>query len=176
MNRVVIVLVSVDFENAKEICQQKNDLDFGTTKEIIEAFSKDLIRDEDFIDDTTSIMAVSLDEFVSMCNSQSISIENYFISKVSKRIDETSLEIFDDWLKQVEFEAKMFGDLANVNSIIIELADDVAYQIGYDEDSDSFYFNNLSDDEISSIDYSEDFEKLYVWEKQMKQIIEDFKK
>ena len=84
-------------------------------------------------------------------------------------------EIFNNWLKQVEFDAKMFGDLANFNSIIIELSDDVAYQIGYCEDGDSFYFNNLSNDEIYSIDHSDDFEMLYVWEKQMKQIISDFK-
>ena len=89
---------------------------------------------------------------------------------------ENKEEIFDEWLKQLELDAEMFGDLANFNSIIIQLSDDVAYQIGYSDEGDSFYFINTSDENIDCIDESDDFEMLYVWEKQMKQIIAEFKK
>lgn len=168
MNRVVIVLVSVDYVNAKEICNQTQNKDFKSTQEILNHFYQHLVKEEDFIGDVMAgnINTLSLNEFMVLCNEQSSELEDNLVCYVTKNINLSNEEIYKQWEQTVKFDTKVVGDLGDFDCLCIELDNGKEFRIGYDIENDRFYFSKIElDQEEQIISYSDNQNNLEYWQR-----------
>ena len=80
MKETVIVVISVDYSNARKVCEQLENQQFASTTELREVLNLELETDEE---DKNQPQFFSLSDFMDECNDQYINLENSFISYVN---------------------------------------------------------------------------------------------
>jgi hypothetical protein len=79
----VLVLVTAEYDNAKEVCEKLNKQTFKNTHSVREEFDFMLETDEEF-GDIEEVLIYDIEDFVEGVNSQELDVlANYFMSVVN---------------------------------------------------------------------------------------------
>ena len=79
----VLVLVTAEYDNAKEVCEQLKDKTFKDTYSAREEFDSLLEHDEEF-GDIEEVLIYNVEDFVDGVNNQELDVlANYFMSVVN---------------------------------------------------------------------------------------------
>lgn len=79
----VLVLVTADYDNAKEVCEKLNKQTFKDTRSVREEFDSLLVSDEEF-GDIEEVLIYNIEDFVGGVNNQELDVlANYFMSVVN---------------------------------------------------------------------------------------------
>ena len=79
----VLVLVTADYDNAKEVCEELNKQTFKNTRSVREEFDSLLVSDEEF-GDIEEVLIYNVEDFVDGVNNQELDVlANYFMSVIN---------------------------------------------------------------------------------------------